>query len=72
MPPKLNLKRANISKEFVDLMIQLYAEWVTKNERLIKAGTTNKSFEHFTMSARRMILIIRDYFTQAASEIRSI
>jgi len=59
MPPKINLKRANISTEFVDLMIALYAEWVTKNDRLIRAGLTNKSFEHFTHSARRMIPIIK-------------
>ena len=59
MPPKINLKRANISTEFVDLMTALYAEWVTKNERVILAGKTNKGFEHFTMSARRMLPIIK-------------
>jgi hypothetical protein len=59
MPPKLNLQRATISNEFVDLIIALYAEWMTRNERLIRAGVTNKGFSHFTHSAQRMLPIVK-------------
>ena len=59
MPPKLKLQRANVHPEFIKLMRSMYAEWVQRNARLIKAGTTNGQFAHFTHSARRMLPIVK-------------
>lgn len=59
MPPKIHAQRANVSAEFIDLMIELYSEWMLNNQNLIKAGTTRKGFEHYTYTAKRMMPIVR-------------
>ena len=59
MPPKLKLQRATVHPEFVETMQAMYAEWITKNDRLIRAGTKNSNFAHFTHSARRMFPIVK-------------
>jgi len=59
MPPKINIQRANIAPEFIELMIDLYKEWVVKNERIIRQSIGNPRHEHFAHSGRRMLQIAK-------------
>jgi hypothetical protein len=59
MPPKINIQRARIAPEFIDLMIELYGEWMTRNQNLIIQGSQRDSFRHFAMTAKRMLPIVR-------------
>jgi hypothetical protein len=59
MPPKINAQRAVIAPEFIDLMIELYAEWMTRNNNLIIQGTQREGFKHYAFTARRMLPIVR-------------
>ena len=58
MPPKINLQRAAVAPEFIEVMIALYAEWITKNERVIRQSIGTKH-EHFAHSGRRMMKIVK-------------
>ena len=59
MPPKIHARRANISDEFIELIIALYKEWMLKNQGLIKQSVSNTRFEHYARTAQRMLPIIR-------------
>ena len=59
MPPKLNLQRATVHPEFIEVMIALYAEWIQRNMKLIEAGKTRSGFANYTHSAIRMLPIIQ-------------
>jgi hypothetical protein len=58
MPLKIT-KVTNISPEFLQLVQTMYSEWMTRNQGLIQRGISDKRYDHYAYTAKRMLPIVR-------------
>lgn len=59
MPPKLKLNVAKLSPDFIGLVREFYGRWAEANVRLIRWGAENEEYQGYTMTARRLMPIVR-------------